>query len=109
MHSRGGRMGETRVGREGGAAGLAAMALLLASLPMAPPWPPADAPADAVVAYFADHHAGFLRQAWLATGGAVLLVPFAAAVAAKMHARERTVAGATVFGAMLLFSASFGV
>jgi hypothetical protein len=100
---------EVRLYRIGGMAGLLAIILLVISLPMAPPWPPASTTADAVVAYFTQYRSGFLRQAWIATGGVMLLVPFAAVLALLMHARGRTIAAATVFGAALIFVAAFGI
>jgi hypothetical protein len=98
-----------RLYRRGGLAGLAALLALVASLPLAPPWPPASAGTAAVIDYFASHRAGFLRQAWLATGGAILLVPFAAALAALLRGAGRPLAGGTVFGAMLVFVGAFGI
>jgi hypothetical protein len=100
---------DARLYRYGGIAGLGAIILLTASLPLAPPWPPASAGSGAVAAYFTEYRAGFLTQAWVATGGVTLLVPFAAALAALFRGRGRTLTGGTVFGALLLFVGAFGI
>lgn len=95
--------------RSGGLCAAGAMALMIASLPMAPPWPQPAGGADAVVAYFTAHRAGFLRQAWFATGGVMLLLPFAAALASLLRAKGHGLAGSTVKAAMLAFVAAFGL
>jgi hypothetical protein len=93
----------------GGITGLSAIILLIVSLPLAPPWPPASAGADAVAVYFTTYRAGFLRQAWVATGGVVLLVPFATALAALFREQGRVLTAGTLLGAMLIFVGAFGI
>ncbi len=82
---------------------------LLASLPLAPPWPSASASTDAVVSYFVENRAGFLRQAWVASCGVVLLIPFAWALFELHRRRGRAVAGGALLGSMLAFVGAFGI
>lgn len=100
---------QARLYRWGGVAGIAGIVVLVVSLPLAPPWPPASAETAAVVSYFSQHRAAFLAQAWVASAGAVLLVPFAAALAGLMRLRDRLHAGWTLFGAMLIFVGAFAI
>lgn len=95
--------------RAGGVAGLIAMALMLAGLPLAPQWPGADAPPAAVIAYFTEHRAGFLRQAYVEGLGVVFLLGWAGALAHALRARGEVVAASSAFGAMALFTAGFGL
>jgi hypothetical protein len=98
---------EASVARQAGVAGLVAVFLLIASLPMAWPWPDVDAPAGAIAVYFQESRAGVLWQAWTATAGVVLLIPLAVGIAELMRARGRAVASATLRGAMLLLAGTF--
>lgn len=100
---------EASVARQAGVAGLLGMFLLIASLPMAPPWPTAAASAYEIGGYFVENRTGFLWQAWTATAGVVLLVPLAVGIAELMRARGRALAAGTVVGAMLLFVGAFAV
>lgn len=100
---------EGRLYRGGGIAGLSAIVILLLSLPLAPPWPPPSAGAAGVVSYFSEHRTGFLWQAFVATTGVSVLIPFAASLAALLRANGRTLSGGTVFGAMLVFVGAFEI
>ncbi len=60
--------------REGGIFGLVGTAVALASLPLAPPWPAADAPADVIRQYFTDHGSAFLAQCIVLSVGFVVLL-----------------------------------
>lgn len=67
--------------REGGIFGLVGTAVALASLPLAPLWPAADAPADVIRLYFTDHGAEFLAQCIVLSVGFVVLLRLYAGLA----------------------------
>jgi hypothetical protein len=91
----------------GGVIGLSAMALMVASLPMAPPWPPAEASTDLVIAYFRDNTSGFYRQAWTANAGVVLLVLWGAAWHRVLDGRGHPLAAAGVLASLIIFVGVF--
>jgi hypothetical protein len=100
---------DARTMRAGGAWGLAANLVLLASLPLAPQWPAADAPTEAVVTYFTANQRGFLWQAWVACAGVVLLLGWGGALAAVLRRRGADVVGSALWGATLAFVVGFAI
>jgi hypothetical protein len=105
----------------GGFVGLLAIGIALSSLPLAPPWPPADAPTEIVRAYFVDHGRSFLLQTFLAWVGFVgfsrILIGLAKLVA-DAGEREAAVTGlvgtgiltaALVFGNVPWAALAYGV
>ena len=93
----------------GGLCGLVGNLLMMASVPMAPPWPAFGAPVGEVVAWFRDNHGGFVLQAWLAALGVVPLVGFCGALGALLQERGRPVTAALLQGAMLAFVCAFAI
>jgi len=67
--------------REGGIFGVAGVAVGLASLALAPPWPASDASESVIRQYFAEHGAGFLWQCIVLSAGFVILARFYAGLA----------------------------
>lgn len=70
---------------------------------------PASASTETVVSYFVDHRLGFLRQAWVACCGVILLIPFAWALYELLRRKNRALAGGALLGAVLTFVGAFGI
>ena len=79
---------------------LAAVALSLTGL-ISPPPPAAGAPAAGIAAYYEAHHVGLEIESLLDATGVMLLVLFAA----SLHARLKTTASMTAFGAACILAA----